>query len=390
MTPNSPSDNPGVLRQLGDPIADAALVHIVTGPQPAGIVHAVVAMMRDPANAPDGFGEWRRGVGVEQPPWLDPEAIRRGRDVFSMWSFQIAASLACASLPSAYAGADGARVLAAASDLQPPQHAGVGHPTPSNRVHRRLAETTQMLVNITTDESDRPFAPGSQPLATIRSVRLLHAAIRRGLIDGEFPEVHWDCAAWGVPVNQEDLIGTLCTFTTVVFDGLDRLGVRLSASDKADYLHLWSVVAWHLGLRCDQFPLDRPLDLETAGAWHQAIAADQHRPSAHGSGLAQALEAELRRQMPRWAKRVPATIMHRAAGSEIATMVGIPKPAPWIRVLPLVAVIGRRLTSIPGLRHTCGWPMRRIGRLVLSGYARGANGWRKPQFAAGSPGQEEQ
>jgi hypothetical protein len=50
------------------------------------------------------------------------------------------------------------------------------------------------------------------------------------------------------PLNQEDLLGTLGTFTTVVFDALDKLAVPYEPRDREAYYHLWNIVGWHLGI----------------------------------------------------------------------------------------------------------------------------------------------
>ena len=72
----------------------------------------------------------------------------------------------------------------------------------------------------------------------VRHVRLMHAAVR-WLVQND-PRVHWD-PAWGTPINQEDLLETLLTFTEIVFEVFDRTGVASVEEDADDYLHTWSL-----------------------------------------------------------------------------------------------------------------------------------------------------
>ena len=49
--------------------------------------------------------------------------------------------------------------------------------------------------------------------------------------------------AWGLPVNQEDLLGIWLTFTVIVYDAFDASGVDYTRHDVADHMHLWRLVA---------------------------------------------------------------------------------------------------------------------------------------------------
>ena len=53
------------------------------------------------------------------------------------------------------------------------------------------------------------------------------------------------------PLNQEDLLATLGTFTTVVFRALDKLAVPFDEEHRKAYYHLWNIVGWHLGIGDD-------------------------------------------------------------------------------------------------------------------------------------------
>ena len=59
----------------------------------------------------------------------------------------------------------------------------------------------------------------------------------------------WDCQKYGVPINQEDIAVTLLAFSVNVLYGIElSLGRPLPAQEMADYLHLWRLIGWLMGL----------------------------------------------------------------------------------------------------------------------------------------------
>jgi len=77
----------------------------------------------------------------------------------------------------------------------------------------------------------------------------MHAAVRHLIkARNELTPGMWH-PDWGTPINQEDLAGTLLSFSYVVADPLRRLGVRVGAKDVDAYLHLWNVIGHLLGVR---------------------------------------------------------------------------------------------------------------------------------------------
>ena len=51
-----------------------------------------------------------------------------------------------------------------------------------------------------------------------------------------------------MPINQEDLAGTLMTFSCVVLDALKKLRVGYSAAEGEAFLHAWKVVGHFMGV----------------------------------------------------------------------------------------------------------------------------------------------
>jgi len=71
---------------------------------------------------------------------------------------------------------------------------------------------------------------------------------------------HFDVAAYGVPINQEDLLVTQLAFSIVLLIGLERLGLldAESASEMECYLHMWRYIGHLMGVepRLNAAPMD--------------------------------------------------------------------------------------------------------------------------------------
>ena len=151
-----------------------------------------------------------------------------------------------ASLPANYACARGAEPLVRTARL-------------TRSPKRRYVETGQMIIDAMTPGA---LVPGHAGYRTVRHVRLMHAAVRHVLlhadeIDGarEAGIEPWD-HSFGVPINQEDLLGCLLSFSVVGIESLDRSGVRLSPDEREAYVHVWNLVGHQLGIADGLLPLD--------------------------------------------------------------------------------------------------------------------------------------
>jgi hypothetical protein len=303
------------------------------------------------------------------PSWVDAAQIKRGEDVFCQWGPLVGASLFCAALPEAYAGAKGVQVLHLTARL-------------ATDPRRRIYETAQMLIDA--------MAPGGLQVGArgyreARRVRLMHAAVRHLIehdpavaktCDPSVTGPHW-CHAWGVPVNQEDLLGTLMTFTVVVFDGLRRLGVPLSDDDAGSYLHAWSVVGHLIGIGEDLLPLDLA-DAEEAWA---AIRKRQTAHSPEGVEMTAALVGLLQQQMPPGLHHLPPTLIRYLVGDEVADLLAVAPPS-RIEDVGLSAL--RRATALVGRDAEHDRVVRRLGerlgRLMLEAFLVAERGGRRAAF----------
>jgi hypothetical protein len=192
--------------------------------------------------------------------FIDLELIRHAQAFFEENGISIITALFHAALPEAYLGKRGVQVLGMTGELV------------SNWT-RRIQLTGQLLVTVLSPDPDlapnqTTLHPGQVAATAVRRVRLRHAAVRWILeapyeppftplyIDAANPPTVWELRMAQIgedkcpsrPLNQEDLLGTLGTFTSATFDALAKMGVAFDDDDRKAYFHLWNVVGWHLGI----------------------------------------------------------------------------------------------------------------------------------------------
>ncbi|HEY2213721.1 MAG TPA: oxygenase MpaB family protein, partial [Acidimicrobiales bacterium] len=245
---------------------------------------------------------------LDTPDWLDPVKLAAGQERFGYWGSHVFTALYAASLPTAYACHRGVEVLGLTSQLV-------------TNTKRRLNETAQFHLDVMKPDG---LSDGGTGLSDVRHVRLMHAGVR-WLIEHD-PESTWDPLS-GRPINQEDMLETLLTFTEVVFEVFDRTGVVYSDDDAEAYLHVWSYVGFLLGVHHDQLPLTRT-DTKTLMA---AVRRRQFGASAAGVTLMDALLNEGRKLTPPGLRGLPASTVRFFVGDTTADYLSVP-PSDWTRV----------------------------------------------------------
>ena len=361
-------------RSQGDPDADAVVeAHFADQDRSAGQLFA--ALVRHPDDAtPDSTAadDPVAAFVAERPPWpdwADPDQVRLGQEFFERWGMQILPGLLLASLPQAYAAAKGVEVLHLTARL-------------ATDPRRRVVETAQMTVDAMTVGG---LAVGADGYVTARRVRLMHAAVRYLIAndpliaktcDESVPR-RW-CPDWGTPINQEDLLGTLLTFTTVIFDALDRSGVSYERADAEAYLHAWCLVGHFLGIRDDVLPLS----LDAAYALDTLIRRRQDAQSDAGREMTTALVGMAREQMHPWfLKGMPQTTMRHLIGDRTADLIGVPG-ADWTRLFfgPMGRLLAR-LSLAEQHDRLLRRILTRIGTQLVQGFVEIERGGDRATFA---------
>lgn len=192
----------------------------------------------------------------------------------------------------------------------------------THRVHQRIFETAQFLFDVLDVGG---LSPRGRGIRSAQRVRLMHAGVRHLLLHS--PRSPWDRAALGAPINQEDLAGTLMTFSAVTFDAMRKLGVEATEAEGDDWMHLWAVVGHFLGVERGLVPGG----IEDGRDLMDAIRERQWAPSPAGTRLAAALVEMMQRFFTRDHLRgFTPTMVRFLAGDQCADILDV-APADWTR-----------------------------------------------------------
>jgi hypothetical protein len=177
------------------------------------------------------------------PDWADPKLLLTGQDVYRRYGLEVAMLLLYLSLPAAYSCANGAKVLVKTGRLTERQHGKL------DRLNYRLLETSQFVINVMQPGAFQGNADG---IVTTLKIRLIHAAIRHFIRE----KGDWNTDEWGEPINQEDMAGTLMSFSSLILHGLENMGAELSPEEQEGYFHCWRVTGHLMGLDPRLIPKD--------------------------------------------------------------------------------------------------------------------------------------
>src|SRR5260370_23910357 len=250
------------MRLVGDPPADAAIEAIFASGQENAAQAFMTHRMTNAAPAPSSLPSALRVFHEETlaEPLLDRSRIEAAQSLFVDHGPEILITLGCYALPDAYAARKGVKVLHQTAYL-------------ANRPNRRLFRTMQMVVDVMAPGG---LGPRGRGIRTVQKVRLMHAAVRRQL--RHETTTKWDHLSFGVPINQEDLAGTLLTFSFLAIDGLRKLGANISSEAADAYFDAWCGVGKILGV----LPEMIPANLEEAAELKEIISRRQFAPSDEG------------------------------------------------------------------------------------------------------------
>lgn len=356
------------LRGEGDPLADALSAHYLDRP-PTDLLHAAFSTGFHDRDAADPHVARWLAERPALPEWADQARLRNGAAFFAQWGVELGLGLFLASLPLAYAAHDGAQVLALTARLE-------------TDAKRRVLESAQFVLDVT---GPGQLEPGRHAYDTARHVRLVHAGVRHLIehdtrisrsCDGSVPPPRW-CEDWGVPINQEHLLGAMISFSSSLLGVLDTLGITYDAQGAADYLHLWNVVGHLLGLHAHLLPLERT-ELDALEA---LIRQRNERASEAGRLLTDALITLVQSFVPmRVLRGVPVSTMRLLIGDPTADLLGVPSPD-WSRHLHgTLRRVMHRLSLDEVHDRLLRAMVGRLSRATLTGFVDAERGGDRPAF----------
>jgi hypothetical protein len=265
------------MRSAGDELADHVIATLFSDSEVGAVNDMMRTLITNEFPEPAAFPQIVRDYLSETdhlPPWADTALIEAGEKVFWRYGPKLVLIFNCYALPWDYLGQKGVQVLALTNRLQ-------SNPT------RRITEVSQFLVDVL--QPGGLTTAGGRGRRSIQKVRLMHAAVRR--LAAQSPA--WK-PAWDLPINQEDLAGTLMSFSWIALDGLGKLDIPLSDADKEAYLYCWRVVGHLLGVREELVPTN----IASARDLAASIARRQFGPSPEAQSLTKALVDMMANTLP--------------------------------------------------------------------------------------------
>lgn len=208
---------------------------------------------------------------------VDTQKLLRAQRLFATYGTEIAGALLLAALPQSYAAQWASRVLVATTRLHDDFRRRILGTAQFLAIALRGAKDEGQAVEFWTMPDDPETAPMTMPWKACLAVRLYHEAIRQDLKrqrsadGGDNRMARLLGEANRTPLNQEDLLATLLTFTVTVFEVLERYGISWTADDQEAYLHAWDVIGQHLGIGCAAVTKGLDKDFRrklTSGNWH--------------------------------------------------------------------------------------------------------------------------
>ncbi|WP_062981161.1 oxygenase MpaB family protein [Nocardia anaemiae] len=253
--------------QVGDPLADDVVAMFKRLPVGEGRRMFEIAVERGIDAVPDAPAELAAFFGqVESDPyWLDRAKIDRGARVVERTSVWGGIAMGMFALMGGYLASRADKTLVGTGDLDA-------------MAPRRLAETTQWWLDVTTPGGLQRNQVGYQ---SVLRVRLMHALVRAGM--NRRPD--WDYQAWDHPVNQVLTVGTLGLFSMANLVGAQALGLRFSPQEKDAVFQLWRYVGFLLGIDAEILPTN---ETDTWRAFW-ILADTEFIPDEDSRRLAQAL-----------------------------------------------------------------------------------------------------
>lgn len=239
-------------RAAGDPLADD-VVTALAAEGPLHGFHDLLGVVRARAAAGDARCRAFLGEATAVPAWADFAAMVKGQRMIASYAPFMAASLFSGSLV-------GGAMFYKAALVTSMTGMFAGNPT------QRLTETTALVTRMAMPGS---IVPGGKAHEVMLRVRLLHAGLRRFLVDsGRFRHPS------EVPINQHDLAITLALFCYVNVRNLLQMGIRLDRARIDSFVLLWRYAGHVLGIADALLPKT----IEEQQAFYLSSCKHQVRP----------------------------------------------------------------------------------------------------------------
>ncbi|MEU4449618.1 oxygenase MpaB family protein [Actinosynnema sp. NPDC050801] len=337
------------LKFQGDPLADAVIAHLVATDR-VGAVNEVLEHFRAndqpiPEQLPEVVREFL--VATDNPPaWVDPDRIARAYEFFLDDGVHVASVLTFGAMVNCYAQPRPSRVLSLTHGLAQP--------------HRRLSETSQFVLNMMGRDA---FGSGGAFVPTIQKTRLIHAAVRHFLTASG----RWDVEAEGVPVCQQDMVGSLLIFSVQVIEGMRRIGISVTEEEASDFYYVWRVTGAMLGIPEEALPRT----LAEARELSTAVVEASYGPSPEGVVLTRHLLDLYEKLFPgKVFDGIVAAVIRQVVDPDVADWMQVPNSRGWGGVVRVGTRLVRALERSEDTSALATTILDRAGALLLGGSVR--------------------
>lgn len=286
---------------------------------------------------------------------LSPLVCRQARELYQQWSVLMLMGLLFRALPHDYAAARGVKVLGEISSL-------------GTDSLRRAGETTHFVKDLLQDDEgwvDHQMTTDGDAIRSVAGVRCLHS-----IVSGHLIEDGWDSSTLGVPINQEDVLGTALSFAIPPIEMMQQLGVPFTMAQADVYTSYWLGIGHLLGAPVDAVTTvdadgqRHALTFEEGRAVTAAIRRRHHARSLDGVRMTEALMAGVGDGFPRgfgWLSHG----MLRTVGDPATTALLLSDTGPGRRRAAAIAWGLRTGLRVPITRPVTRWTVQVIGRRWL-------------------------
>ncbi|KAF9973589.1 hypothetical protein BGZ73_003168 [Actinomortierella ambigua] len=272
-------------RMQGDPLSDETL-RVLNVKRHEDALEALMAYVQRPveqqeSDIPRKFLDHVLSV----PDWVDWDQLRRGQQVFWKYVLYISIGLVHFSLTGVHNAPKFAKVMTSTGYLT------------GSRSTARITETAQFVFDMMRSVED--LRPGSgYAWKSIVRIRLLHSQVRIRLtrLSKAHSSKYYSVEQHGVPINQEDMASTVFFLSTAMWQMMDqRLGIVMTLQEREDFLHLWRLTGFYMGV---DPKWDPARDALSSDAVYESILMHTSDPTELGGAKASKMLYNLTSVMP--------------------------------------------------------------------------------------------
>jgi hypothetical protein len=323
-----------------------------------------------PGDLPDPFRRFLEETAT-LPSDIDFPRLHRAEVISTKHYIDLALALLTKSLPEGYAAPNLAIILNISGDLRI-------HP------YKRLMSTLQTVVDVSTCGG---FQATGRAVITAQKLRLMHASVRT-LTRKYRPTFE---ATHGIPVNLEDMLGTVVGFSFLVLEGMRIMDVGLTPLEEEECFYLWRIFALKMGIhpQGEEFNMAYiPDSIDDARLFYDAykrrhyVAADVN---PDGVALAQANLKMMQDLVPSLLaklgmRKLPQMYMNELMGPEMCARIGIAE-VPFAAILKIFFsalhyVFNSIKSEIKVVDNNYGLATHRFGMILFQGLINMSEGGR--------------